>query len=738
MQMLLGGVICWRLMLVPESSILGETLWVTLTTIAVLVVWAGLQLFSNRGFVRFDRWDALVWLTIAGHAMSMALLWNWGADKRAGINLCWEWVSLGVLFFLLRQTIRTREEAGNLVRLLIAIGFCFACLGIWQKYYEHLQKVREYTEMQQRYDDLQALSAAGPLSFSLADELRKLELEFSQYNIPLDPQGRVMFQSRLQYSSEPSGRWALANSLGGFLAVGLVLCSAFIGNPRGGIRRLLWTIPIVGVVAFALFLTHSRTAWAALSIALVGIVLTRWECSVERRRTILKVSIGVATIGAILLGVTLVTIDATNLDGNFVTRSLKTRIQYWIATTEMLSEHSLFGVGPGNFRQHYLAYKLPESSEEIQDPHNFVLDLWANGGAIAILAWLGLLGLLARDLGRNFLSPENDLSRADSTSETIGLRDQVHNRFSNMLIGASLALLILFLHSVLRDYVIGWELLMFALAVPAIAWLLPSPRVSERSFRAACLWGIVAMSIHLLGAGGIEMPGIVSVLLILIALTIRSESVPLMSVQRRVWTVLGWGIAGIALTWSCFLTAAAPVHARKLLINEAYYQMSEHGDVADARELIREATTRDRWAAEPWRQLAELELSIWRNDPRDDSAFERARKSLEEAKKRDPWSGRDARFLGEVYKARFELTNEPEWGERALEEFEIANARIPHNERILLQIALLAEASNLPEKAESAANKAIEIDRISRKNGHWEKLLSEQELGKLVEILESP
>jgi tetratricopeptide (TPR) repeat protein len=90
-----------------------------------------------------------------------------------------------------------------------------------------------------------------------------------------------------------------------------------------------------------------------------------------------------------------------------------------------------------------------------------------------------------------------------------------------------------------------------------------------------------------------------------------------------------------------------------------------------------------------------------------------------------------------VYQARFELTNENEWGRRALEEFEIADSRIPHHEQILLQTALLAEALNLPEKAESAANKAIEIDRISRKNGHWEKLLSEDELVRLNGIIGS-
>src|SRR5207248_2034927 len=44
------------------------------------------------------------------------------------------------------------------------------------------------------------------------------------------------------------------------------------------------------------------------------------------------------------------------------------------------------GVGPGNFGVHYLRYKLPQSSEEIQDPHNLFLEVWATAGFWAVLA----------------------------------------------------------------------------------------------------------------------------------------------------------------------------------------------------------------------------------------------------------------------------------------------------------------------------------------------------------------
>ena len=55
------------------------------------------------------------------------------------------------------------------------------------------------------------------------------------------------------------------------------------------------------------------------------------------------------------------------------------------------------GVGPGNFRAAYLRYKLPESSEEILDPHNLFLEVWATAGFWALLALLAALVLGLRE-----------------------------------------------------------------------------------------------------------------------------------------------------------------------------------------------------------------------------------------------------------------------------------------------------------------------------------------------------
>src|SRR6185369_621707 len=75
------------------------------------------------------------------------------------------------------------------------------------------------------------------------------------------------------------------------------------------------------------------------------------------------------------------------------TKSLQYRFEYWTSTCQMLLDSPrnwLLGVGPGNFRQNYLQFKLARSSEEIADPHNLVLDVWANGGLLALAGLAGI------------------------------------------------------------------------------------------------------------------------------------------------------------------------------------------------------------------------------------------------------------------------------------------------------------------------------------------------------------
>ena len=60
-----------------------------------------------------------------------------------------------------------------------------------------------------------------------------------------------------------------------------------------------------------------------------------------------------------------------------------TAFEYWQSTLTMIVRHPWLGVGPGNFQDYYTQFKLPAASEEIRDPHNFVLEVWATAGTFA-------------------------------------------------------------------------------------------------------------------------------------------------------------------------------------------------------------------------------------------------------------------------------------------------------------------------------------------------------------------
>ena len=81
-------------------------------------------------------------------------------------------------------------------------------------------------------------------------------------------------------------------------------------------------------------------------------------------------------------------------------KSFGYRVQYWQATVRLIAEHPWIGCGPGNFQDTYTAYKLPEASEEVTDPHNFLLEVWATAGTPAMLALLAMLAAFAWDVRR--------------------------------------------------------------------------------------------------------------------------------------------------------------------------------------------------------------------------------------------------------------------------------------------------------------------------------------------------
>ncbi len=73
--------------------------------------------------------------------------------------------------------------------------------------------------------------------------------------------------------------------------------------------------------------------------------------------------------------------------------SLNFRWRYWVGSFELWSQHPFRGVGWENFGPNYLGVRRPEATEEIKDPHNYLVRFATElglVGAILAIAWTAM------------------------------------------------------------------------------------------------------------------------------------------------------------------------------------------------------------------------------------------------------------------------------------------------------------------------------------------------------------
>jgi O-antigen ligase len=353
-----------------------------LSWILALLLAAGLALTASLIGGRFRwRWS---WTDAAVVALMFlaAISATHALDRRPAINVAWEWVALGVAYLLLRNLPRTRDESSTLTGAMVATAVAVSVYGLYQATVELPQ--------------MQTAFRLNPQPF-----LREL-------NIVPGSREHMLLAQRLLGSNEIWSTFALANSLAVFLVGPLVLAVAvgfhnLVHRDGAGSRgtALAMAAPLVLVLLICLILTKSRSAYLGL-LAVVGLLAWR-----ARKRVPVRVlmAAGLAGLGVIAILVT-AGLATGRLDREVLTQSpmsLRYRWEYWQGTWGVLTHGApglrtalgaptfWSGVGPANFRAAYLRYKLPQASEEILDPHDLFLEVWATGGFWALLALIAAL-----------------------------------------------------------------------------------------------------------------------------------------------------------------------------------------------------------------------------------------------------------------------------------------------------------------------------------------------------------
>jgi O-antigen ligase len=580
-------------------------------------------LIGGRFRFRWSWTDALV----VGLTFLVALSALHAVDRRPALNLAWEWVGLGLMYLLLRNLPRTRNESSALAGSIVATAFAVSAYGLYQ--------------------------AKVELPLLQAEFERNPRQMLQRMNIEPGGRGEEMLRNRLMYSNEIWSTFALANSLAGFIAGPLVLALAvgFQNLVRRDAPESRWVAlgmaaPVILVLLVCLILTKSRSAWTGL---LVASIVLAWRA---RRQVPARElwAAGLAGLGVVTVLV-FAGLASRRLDPEVLTQSpmsLRTRWEYWQGAwgvitggaTTLLSAVSspIFwaGVGPGNFAGPYLKHKLPQASEEILDPHNLFLEVWATAGFWALLALVAalvwgvwnLLGPAARaeqgtDTGRTSRSRRRD-SRWRSSSSVPDVLDHDQEvdgppRRVTWLIacagvgGWALVVILGDLNPFMGDLIFRWMILgaswMAAVFLGAPLWgRLPIP---AEALGAA----VLAILINLLAAGGIGIPTVALGLwsMLALGLNLRDDRwcSRLHEYESRVppfALATGW-----AALLGTFVGMVAPFWRSEAAIAEALAAIEHHPpDFDRADTAYKNAIVADRYYARPWRELAYLHLLVWR------------------------------------------------------------------------------------------------------------------------------
>ena len=492
--------------------------------------------------------------------------------------------------------------------------------------------------------------------------------------------------------------------------VALAACVVFHGQistrHRTAIAALL--IPI----GLCLLLTKSRSAYLASAIGAAAIATIAWGgrwTRVPTRRKLLTIGIPVVLICLAILGVAV----TGGLDREVLSeapKSLGYRLQYWQASAAIIRDLPVFGCGPGNFRHRYTAYKLPEASEEITDPHNFIFEISATAGIPALLAFLGIaitsFLCIVRNPGWRSDEPSDESIDCNPPS------GEAFPIFAGVLGGMLLSLPVGIMSAAPPSLLVP----LAGLPLAGLVLLVLFPWVA-RGQENPVLWTLAAITllIHLLFSGALGFPGVAAGFWLLTALALDSTACGERFARRNGGTLVLGGT--VALLVGCFLTGYQPT-----LLARAHIDRAFHG-IGDPRDQLTMAAAADPWAVAPREHLADLFYQQWLTQLNADTLAEFDR-AVEEALARAPRSASLRHRFGLAYQQCYTRSHQKPLLDKAIDLLESAIEMYPNDCRKHADLAEAYLLANDRSGYERERSEALRLDAITP---HLDKKLKDEQ-----------
>lgn len=735
-------------------------LWLVLGGVHSLrLLLAGKNSDANTRHAPFKWIDFAVLLIAVGHAVSTAWVFRVQGDCRAAVNLTLEWLAVFSAWRLFRSLGQDQLLANHFLQAFLAIAVGLSAFGIWQHHIFYAEQAEWYRGLRGQLD--QAIAKRDATGAIRASEILS---EFQARGIPVDGTDRILWENRLLSSSEPFATFSLANTLAGVLSVAFVLMAGQLaGRWKSGNMRSLKTgiLPLLQVmlISYCLLLTKSRSAWAGAAVGLLLVIVVHSRVAGARRIFIWGTWIAIAGISLVLAAIATGTLDKQVLLES--PRSLQFRLLYWRGTLEMLKTLPVTGAGPGNFRQAYLPFKADESSEEIRDPHNFVLEAWSASGLIGLSGVLLLIAIVFKRLAGSFsaanaFAPPAKKRLPRSPVLLAGLASGLALHLARQwLDGAAIS-----------DQAPGLLFVVFGALITygqTRDWN-PVPD------RPACLAAAVALMVHLLAAGGFGMPAIALLLLLCIAIGVAD---PLQ--ERNEATITNRGrislTASTALKFSlaaaAFLIGVKPIFVMNGFLVTGDNLLHQQRNSRAALLSYRQAAESDQLSVVPCQRIAELQtyrlkelqIAVERPEaPRDAGNTDAGNTDASEADLNVKKQLKDSLLDCELLLSRDRRSS---LAYRLKAECLALGGEMPGNEELvhdsilmqqqvvtmypssaddwvrLVRLCKMVPTDRWSQLAKKAAQRSLHLEQINREWGHQDRYLAEADVRLLKSVVES-
>ena len=147
----------------------------------------------------------------------------------------------------------------------------------------------------------------------------------------------------------------------------------------------------------ALLLTYTRSAWLGWIVAVAVLLILKWPKALAWAVPLAILAISLAPLPFFSRVISSFDIkQSSNLD----------RIRMAEAGVEIIKDYPLLGVGPANVKEVYPLYRKHDAPRfRIPHLHNNIIQLWAERGVLALVAYLFLQFLFLRECARGWGGP---------------------------------------------------------------------------------------------------------------------------------------------------------------------------------------------------------------------------------------------------------------------------------------------------------------------------------------------